>query len=230
MNDSKYSNLLEAEMLFTIKGFTAQLCCSQESKNAAYALRYDAYRSANIIPENEKKLFYDNYDLLPNARTHLIWHEGKPIASVRSMVWSEKYNWTTFESLKYFKKDIDRRIGLDQRILESSRFVVSPEISGRNSLFAQLLLFRAQDLSSQVDDCDYILTAVRAKHVPFYKRMLAFEQISEPLQHSFIDLNIVLLMTTQQESRRIVVEKGMPPCEDMEVSNYAQLLNHAKLI
>lgn len=225
MSYSQFLHCPESETLFTINGYTAQLCCSEESKEIAYGLRYRAYTDAKVIEENDAQLFSDDFDLLPNSRTHLIWYEGQPIASVRSCIWSEKYDWSAVESVHYFAKDIDQRIGLDKNILESSRYVVAPEIKGRASLYAQLLLFRAQDLSSQVDDCSYILTAVRERHVPFYKRMLAFEQISPAIKHSYIDLNIVLLMTTQEESRRIVTDKGMPPCERQEVEKYGELIH-----
>ena len=230
MINSQRSKVLEEGKLFEVDGFTAQLCLTEESKKIAFALRYEAYRNADVIPENEEKLFSDDYDLLPNTRTHLIWHEGEAIASVRSAIWSANYDWSEVESIRYFPKEIDRFIGLEKNVLESSRFVVSPKVKGRASLNAQLLLFRVQDLSSQFDQCDYILTAVREKHAKFYKRMLAFEQIAGPLSHEFIDLNIVLLMTTQLESRNVVVSKGMPACTAAEVENYTQLLNDLKSV
>lgn len=220
----------ESEKLFEIKGFTAQLCCSDESKRIAYALRHKAYSHSQVTPavENKEGLIYDQYDHLPNTRTHLIWYEGRPIASVRSGIWSEKYKWTDVESVSSFKTEIEQHIGLRQNMLESSRYVVDPDIKGRTSLTAQLLMFRIQDLSSQVDQCPYILTSVRQKHVPFYKRMLAFQQISDTIEHDLSTIGIVLLMTTQEESRRIVIEKGMPPCKQAEVDLYFNLLNHYK--
>ena len=126
MNHSQRLTSLEAEMLFTVNGYTAQLCCSEESKKTAYALRYRAYQNAGVIPENDSQLFFDDYDLLPNARTHLIWFEGRPVASVRSSIWSEKYKWTDVERIKYFQEDIEARIGLEKNLLESTRYVVYP--------------------------------------------------------------------------------------------------------
>jgi len=103
---------------------------------------------------------------------------------VRSAVWSARYQWEHIESTKLFKSAIEQHIGLEHNILESNRYVVDPDIQGRISLTAQLLLFRLQDLSAQVDQCPYIVTAVRSKHVSFYRRMLGFEPISDPVRHA----------------------------------------------
>ena len=216
------------EVLFEIDGYTAQLCCSETSKRLAFQLRYKAYRHVDAIPENKDKTFFDDYDHLPNSRIHLIWYEGQPIASVRSTIWSPQYNWLTTEGVESFWIDMHRTIGLDKNILESSRFLVVPEITGRKSLYVQLLMFRIQDLCSQVEDCDHIITIVREKHAAFYKRMLAFEKIAGPKKYDWIEDELVLLATTQEESRRIVTNKGMPSCEENEVSKYRNLTQQIK--
>jgi len=226
MKTSLWSAALASEQLFSIQDFTVQLCCSEESKSIAYSLRYKAYCHAN--PKLKDSVDYrvdDNYDAQANTRTHLVWHTGYPIASVRSVVWSAKYQWENIEGIQLFKTDIDRHIRLGHNILESSRYVVDPNINSRVSLTAQLLMFRVQDLSAQVDQCPYIINVVRPKHVSFYQRMLGFRKISDPIKHKLADGDVVLLYTTQTESRDIVTTKGMPPCESGEVAQYRDLLN-----
>ena len=210
----------ESEILFEIDGYFAQLCCTPESKKVAFDLRYRAYHHSGSIDTKDDGLLYDEYDHQPNARIHLIWHAGRPIASVRSLIWASAYNWASTESIKAFWEEVHRNIGLEHNILESCRYAVDPSFTGRKSLFAQLLLFRVQDLSSQMDNCGHIITAVREKHVPFYERMLGFSRISEPIRLPWIDADIVLLMTTQEDSRKIVTSKGMPPCTEEEVEKY----------
>lgn len=213
----------EHEWLFEHRGYTAQLCCSPESRNVAFHLRYHAYLQAQAIEPNEQQLVKDLYDDQPNTRIHLIWYEGEPIASVRSSIWSPTYNWAPTESIKTFWEETHRHLGLEHRILESSRYVTAPHFVGRKSLFAQLLLFRIQDLSSQLDDCHHIITSVREKHVPFYERMLGFRQISEVKRVDWVDADIVLLTATQADSRQIVMEKGMPPTTSAELNRYSFL-------
>ena len=215
--------VVERELLFDVNGFTAQLCCSEESKQIAYALRYESYLHAGVIQVNKDGCFFDDYDQQTNTRTHLIWHEGVPVASVRSCIWSEKYAFQPVESIENFRSAVKKKIGLEQNILESSRYVIAPGFNRRKSLFAQLLMFRIQDLSSVHDDCENIVTSVRQRHATFYHRMLAFDQISEAVQHDFIDAEIVLLRTFQKESRAVITQKGMPVCTPEEVDRYAEL-------
>jgi len=230
MNYTPPFNHFQAEMLFEINGFHAQLCCSPESKAIAYRLRYRAYLHSKAIQPNAEEVLTDVYDEQDNSRTHLIWHEGQPIATVRSSIWSAKYDWATTESIKAFWKEAHRRIGLENNMLESSRYAVIPEFTGRRSLFAQLLLFRVQDLSSQLDQCKHIITSVRKKHVPFYQRMLGFQQISESKRLPWIDADIVLLTTSQAKSRSIITEKGMAACSPDEVERYASISNMIKAL
>ena len=213
-----------AETLFEINGYTAQLCMRPESREQAFRLRYEAYIHSGAVDPNEGERLSDEYDQYSNARVHLIWYEGKPVASVRSSTWSSAYNWLAPESIHSFWNDAHRTIGLENNILESSRYVVSPELTGRKSLYAQLLMFRILDLCAQVDDCPHIITSVRQRHVPFYQRMLAFEQISEPIRHEWIKLDIVLLATSREKSREVVQSKGMPACTQKEVERYAELI------
>ena len=166
--------------LFEQSGFTAQLCNTKESLEIAYELRYRAYRSVDGIPENESGLAIDDYDGQSNCRTHLLYFEGKPVASVRSLIWSDRYQWQRTPCLDAFEDNISEHLGLQQRILESNRFVVDPDFKGRKSLTAQYLLFRVQTISCLYDNCQYVITAVRPKHASFYKRLMDFDPISEP--------------------------------------------------
>ena len=168
--------------IFEESGFTAQLCTTEESLQTAYQLRYKAYRSVDGIPENDAGIAIDEYDAQPNARTHLIWYEGKPVGSVRSLIWSERYDWQNTTCVDAYRSAVDRELGLNTPILESNRYVVDPEFNGRKSLVAQYLLFRIQTISCLYDRCHYVITAVRTKHIPFYKRLMGFYPISEPTQ------------------------------------------------
>lgn len=197
--------------LFEAAGFTAQLCLSQESLETAYRLRYRAYRSVDGIPENETEMATDGYDFQPNARTHLMWYEGKPVASIRSLIWSDRYQWHSTTSLDTFRDSIAREIGLDQRILESNRYVVDPDFNGRKSLTAQYLLFRIQTISCLFDHCRQVITAVRPKHIPFYRRLMNFEPISEETAVDGFQFKAVLLATPYKS--RYVLAKNVSLAE-----------------
>ncbi|MEO1714515.1 MAG: hypothetical protein AAFU60_14380 [Bacteroidota bacterium] len=214
----------EKEVLFSMDGFSAQLCCSAESLTIAQQLRYQAYVEAGLIPENGQSVFLDSYDTQSNTRTHLIWQHGVPIATVRSNIWSADYSWETTEGITSFWQDVHRKIGLEKTIIESNRFATAPHLSGRDSLRAQIFLFRVQDLNAQYEQCEHIITAVREKHVPFYQRMLAFRPISAEQYYPWLNEDVVLLATGAAESRSIIQQKGMPMVSATEVQRYADLV------
>ena len=219
--------LLEKEALFEVDGFTAQFCYNSEMKQLAYRLRYRAYLQAGMIAPKPYPHLMDSFDRQAHTRIHLLWYEDTPIATVRSSIWSDRYDWEVTESVAKFPKEIAQAIGRNERILESSRYAVAPELKGRKSLFAQLLLFRIQDLSAQYDGCGHIITSVRTKHVPFYQRMLGFQQISEPAYFSWLQDSAVLLTVPTAESRQTILAKGMPPCTPAERDIYCQLVQKA---
>ncbi|MBR9920669.1 MAG: GNAT family N-acetyltransferase [Bacteroidetes bacterium] len=202
-----YSDPLVKEgFLFEESGFTAQLCNSDESLKTAYRLRYKAYRSVNGIPENPAEMAKDKYDLQPNARTHLIWYEDQPVASVRSMIRSGAYSGQSTTCVDAYRSEIDKEFGPATPLLESNRYVVDPEFKGRKSLTAQYLLFRIQTISCLYDRCQFVITAVRSNHVSFYKRLMGFYPISKPRIVPGFQFETVLLATPY--SNRMILAKN----------------------
>lgn len=215
------------QLLFESNGFTAEMCTEAESLQAAYHLRYRAYRHADSIPPNDAQIFKDAYDDQSNSKTFLIWYDNKAIASLRICIWSAAYAWQATEMIHFYPSDIQRHIGLDQPMQESCRFVVDPEIKGRTSLHAQLLMFRIHAIVSKVEGSKFILTGVRKKHTPFYQRMLSFQPLSEPRYVEWIDEDVVLLATPRDKSYETFLSKGGEPISQADCDRYLQVKNTA---
>ena len=215
---------LTHQILFTENGFTAEMCIEQESFEIAYNLRYLAYRSVDAIKPNPQETFTDKFDKQDNVRTYLIWHEGRPVASIRSLTWSSAYNWAPTDSLILFKEEIDQQIGLATPVLESNRFVVDPEFKGRKSLMAQMLIFRVQSISSQVDKCEYVITAVRPRHASFYQRFMNFEPISEAITVDKVTFPIQLLATPVASREKLAASNAMAAYKDADLKKYINCL------
>jgi len=211
--------------LFELNGYTAQLCCTAESRKLAYQLRYKAYRNNHAIPMSPDGLTKDIFDEQHNSRTHLIWYKGKPVASVRSSIWSSRYGYLPTESTTVFRKEVKRYLGMKDNIIESAHFVTEPDLDGRESYNAQIMLYRVQDLSSRFDDCPMIITAVQERHVSFYKRVLGFRQISLPKSLDWIDYDLVLMRAPMEESRELAAKRGMPVCTEEECTRYKEICN-----
>lgn len=204
------------------RGFTVELCRDSKSLNTAFRLRYRAYFEADTIDPNEEHLLYDDYDFLPNAFTHLVWYDGKPVTTVRGCIYSGHYAWQPTEGVCYFKETIKRELGAEARLLESNRYAVDPDFQGRQSLFAQFLMFRAHALNSEAHQCDHIITSVRSNHAPFYRRYLGMEPISTETQYiPWVHADVQLLTNRRAESLACALRRGMPDFTPEEVAQYA---------
>lgn len=210
------------QIFCTHNDFTVEVCQRPESLATAFRLRYRAYLGVKAIDENPEEMLYDDFDFLPNARIHLVWYQGKPVATVRACIWSDQYDWTPTEGLNYFSRDIDANIGLRTRLLESNRYAVDPDFQGRQSLFAQILMFRIHALSTTVHQCTHLITAVRENHIPFYRRFLGMEVISE--QSYFVgwaDAHVSLLAVERSQALTIALKRGLPEVNPEDIVNYA---------
>ena len=213
---------LSNQIVGTFKDFTLEVCLNLSSLKAAFELRYRAYLAVDSIPENEEALLYDDYDFMPNNRVHLVWYDGKPVATVRSCIYSEAYEWAPTEAVQYFGQDIENQLGKNSRILESNRFAVDPDFQGRQSLFARFLLFRAHGLNAAVHQCSHIMTSVRSNHIAFYQRFLGLEPISgAPRFVEWANAEVSLLGNQTELCLQAILKRGMPDYDQNDVRSYA---------
>lgn len=219
---------LTHQFLFEESGYTAEMCIEQESLEIAYHLRYRAYVNVDAISPNTEQLCTDKFDEQQNARTYLIWYEGQPVASVRSLSWSAAYQWAPTPSVQLFSAEIDQQLGLSASLLESNRYVVAPDFTGRPSLTAQMLLFRVQTLAAIADHCDHVITAVRPRHVRFYERFMNFRVISEAIEVSEVKFPIQLLTTPVSSKEKLAQSSGIAAYQEIDLERYMHCLKHLK--
>ncbi|MCB0628120.1 MAG: GNAT family N-acyltransferase [Saprospiraceae bacterium] len=211
------------QIIDTFNGFTIEICLRDSSMNTAFHLRYRSYLAVGSITENKEEMLYDEYDFSPNARIHLVWHEGKAVATIRSCVYSDHYNWVPTEGIRYFRDTVNQELGRTTRILESNRFAVDPDFQGRQSLFAQFLLFRAHGLNAGAHGCSHIITSVRSHHRAFYLRFLGMEPVSEQAVYiPWVDAEVYLLANETESCLSAILKRGMPDYDQDDISRYAR--------
>ncbi len=160
-------------------------------RDAAFKLRYRAYRATDSIPENGSQRFRDPYDYKPNAMTYLLMDGDEPnamtyllmdgdepIGAIRASVYIPErgIGLPSFES---YRDEIALRIGFDRRIVEPSRFVTA-ETSFDVMLDTQFRLFRMIAANAVVHEADWVITAMRRKHVAIYRRLFGMQPLSDP--------------------------------------------------
>ena len=195
-------------------------CETEMELSDAYKLRYVAYRNVNAIDENEDEVFKDKYDLFENSKICTIYEDGGLVASIRACVYSVEHNFMHLPAFEVYKEDIEKAIGLDKLIIESNRFVIDPKKVDSKDLFK--IPFRFIMLNALKFKADYVLSAVRAKHVPLYRRFLGMEPISTAKKYPGINVEMIMMAGHCSTLIPIAAEKEeIYRFTDEEIENYS---------
>ena len=200
-----------------------KICQSDALRRKAFALRYTAYLSQSAIEPNDQRSFSDRFDELSNSTSYLLEHPDSLIGSIRACTYSGNFGLKQIPSLDAYSADIQSEIGLDKVIVESCRFVVNPDI--KKSFGPQLHLFRMILLNAFMHDAEFIITAVREKHIRFYRDLLNFSPISSVKTYPGLNAGMVLLATNFRDAYRSVTNK-IPELQitDEEVQEYKECI------
>ncbi|HTN17066.1 MAG TPA: hypothetical protein VL092_05240 [Chitinophagaceae bacterium] len=200
--------------------YTLQACETDQEIAQAIRLRYIAYRNAAAIPEHADAVFRDKYDLLPNASSCIVYEDTAPVASVRACIYSRELNFLQLPAFEAYRQEIEKELDLDKVIVESNRFVIHPDNVDSKYLFK--VPFRFIILNVLKFKSDYILAAVRPKHVPLYRRFLGMEPISAPRKYPGINVDMIMMAGVCSELLPMVMQKEeLYRFTDEEVDTYA---------
>ena len=191
-------------------------------KDEAHALRYQAYRRIDAIPEYPSQRFSDAYDLEPNSMTYLLRdRDAQPLGSIRASLYIPELGYG-LPSLESYRDEIAARIGLDKRIVESSRFVTA-ETSFDMLFDTQFRLYRMIWSNAFFHNVDWVITLMQRKHLALYRRIFDCEILSEPKAYCGLKDSIRgVLCGIPRESFAAVVEKQPRLAIDLaEASWYA---------
>ena len=162
---------------------------SSQLRDEVYSLRYLAYRNEGALDENPDKKFEDKFDHQSN---HVLWAltvNNKVIGSIRTTWYDPNESHNTIPEQIAYSDEIDRVIGhrrIEARLFSGSRFVTHPDIPKYSSNYA-LLLLRYHVMTFMEKNCDWAFAAVRKNHVPFYKRTLRLNILSEARKYPGIN-------------------------------------------
>jgi hypothetical protein len=171
---------------------------SPELRDEVYALRYRAYRDIGALNEDESQRFKDLYDEQPN---HILWaltEDDSVVGSIRT-TWFANNEPYLIPEMDAYGDAIRSFVSNQHRLVSANRFVTDPGRADRDRHFA-LFLMRHVAVVAQVR-ADYLLAAVRANHLLFYKRVLLLNPISEGIQYP--GLNSTMYLTAHNFSEKI---------------------------
>jgi hypothetical protein len=164
----------------------ARLAITDKVKNDAYTLRHDSYASAGFIETQECGVLQDHFDSLPSSKTIVLYKNGVAAASARVCLLDltgKTPGATTIPSSKIFGEEITKLLcGMNRGnrpacAVEVTKLARHPNFLKDNNLVFGM--FRMAGYLILHFEADAVLTAVRANHIPFYRR-LGFQEVAEP--------------------------------------------------
>ncbi len=161
-----------------------------EDREAAFRLRYDAYRRENRIPENSQRLSSDFLDDMPNAQTFGVFIAGKLASSIRLNMVTQDCPQSI--SMVSNREQLETMLESGKTFIDPSRFVIDmravcdfPELP-----YLTMRIPVMACLHFNVDEC---LTLVRREHHSFYRRIFRSQPIAEPVHLDMLNMDVQLM-------------------------------------
>ena len=182
--------------------YVARLALDPPTRRHAYRLRYESYLASGHIDPNASGLFSDEYDLLPNCQTAVIYENDAPVASVRTCTLAHGLRQRSPAS-DTFPDEVARLLAEQPmtavgrgRGIETTRLVRSPAAADNQALV--FLLYRIAGYIGMMAYTQILFACVRKNHVPFYRR-LGYESVTEPRVYPGLSCSMQLLSCTRRQ-------------------------------
>ena len=167
-----------------------------DQASTCYALRHRAYVAANAIVPRADGLFHDAYDEQPNCPSFLLCDGDRTLGSRRANIYSAEFDGLPTAAQEVYGDEIKEVLGA-RPYVESNRFVMDPAYAVP-SLDPILILFQRICQQGLEHACDYFITAVRRRHVRFYRRLF-LEPISGERIYPGLQAEMVLMAGAVQD-------------------------------
>ncbi len=160
-----------------VREISVSTVTTDHDKDAVARLRYACYlREQAIVPSTGERLS-DVFDDHATSMTFGLRHSGELVASLRLHLLTQ--GLAESPTMQAFGDAVSPVLAAGHRIVDCSRFVVDRDASSRWPELAHVTL-RLPILAAEAFGASRVLAAVRLEHMPFYSRVLFFEQIALP--------------------------------------------------
>jgi hypothetical protein len=157
--------------------------------DAAYKLRYDAYRRENWIDPSESAKIHDtDYDQAPNGRVFGVFIDGEMASTIRIHIARSEHD--VLPSAGVFGDVISRRLG--EGVVDPTRFAAKFEFS-RNYPGLAYVTTRLTWLATEYFGAAYLLATIRSEHQAFYKRVFGHSPWSGERDYPIVNRKIVCM-------------------------------------
>ena len=168
-------------------------CDKGEDLEEIYRLRYKAYRSNDMVPDDERHAISDDLDDAPNAYRFGIYIDQRLVSHDAHSPRHFPTSAVAFDQGVRRRRAADAGRGAHLR-LHPSRFASDPEWS---RVYPQLpyVTLRLAGMACFYFKASYCLSTIREDHAGFYRRIYCSEQIGEPRPYPGVFNKVVLFRT-----------------------------------
>lgn len=167
----------------------AQIALGPRLRDVAYQIRYEAYHGYGFVPDRPDKRFSDTYDTSPNCKTILVFKNGHAAATIRVAFYdpaNPDQAYHRVQAMEIFGEEIKTILASFQRGQHVPRAVEIGKLARADNYSKDMevifALFRAAGYLIMHHDVDAVFNAVRAHHMPMYRRF-GFQQLEAPRQY-----------------------------------------------
>jgi hypothetical protein len=156
---------------------------------AAYKLRYDAYRRENWIDPSESEKIHDtDYDQAPNGKVFGVFIDGDMASTIRIHI--ARSRGDVLPSAGVFGDVISPH--LSEGVVDPTRFAAKFEFS-RNYPGLAYVTTRLTWLATEYSGAAYLLATIRSEHQAFYKRVFGHSPWSGERDYPIVNRKIVCM-------------------------------------
>ncbi len=160
-----------------------------EDLEDVYRLRYKAYRSNDMIPDDENHAIHDELDDTPNSFRFGVYIDQHLVSTLRIHHLTPAMPWSP--SMKAFGDIVEPMLAQGRTFICPSRFASDPDWS---KVYPQIpyLTLRLPSMACLYFQAAYGLSTVREDHAGFYRRIYYAEQIGEARSYPGVYNKVVL--------------------------------------
>ncbi|MEL6503623.1 MAG: hypothetical protein AAFO61_03640 [Pseudomonadota bacterium] len=203
MGDLTFRQQLDNRLYDLLPNTEFRRMVDAEDREAVLDMRYEGYRKSFPVRENWNG-FTDPFDACDNTTTFGVFVGSALASTIRlSIITAEAPD---AQAMAMYGERLQPKLETGCVLMDVTRLVVNPTLADRVPELPYLT-FRIVAMACQHYGVDETISALRLKHVPFYRRMFGGQVIGdpvwyEPLQSDFALVSFPLSAITEDLSKR----------------------------
>jgi hypothetical protein len=192
-----------------LERITYRVMASEEDVDAICKLRYESYRSMDLIADCDGGRWRDDLDDHPGYRNIGVYLEGELAGGIRINRITPDFRLSM--ALEMYPTQIGQMLSQGRTFVEGTRLFTAPAL-GRRHRELPFAIIRLVGLAGRHYQATHVLKNVQANHVSFYQRHLRAEVVPDslmPYKDHSREVELVLV-TAEVEPSRTAMLGPMP--------------------